>query len=83
MREWNRQPVSYYAKVKELDGGQRLRDFDPLFMYLAVIGISDFFIAGAPLIELLVPSGTDMAKLGKEYEAFVVELITKGVAKRD
>jgi hypothetical protein len=82
MREWNRQPLSNYAKLQELDAKGELRKFDPLFMHLAVVGISDFFASGAPLIELLVPAGTDMAELGRQYEEFVTRLLTDGVRKR-
>ena len=82
MREWNRQPLANYARLQELDTGKALRPFDPLFMHLAVVGISDFFATGAPLIELVVPEGTDMDKLRQDYEAFVIELITEGVLGR-
>lgn len=82
MREWNRQPVSFYARLQELDQERRLRKFDSLFMYLAVVGISDFFVSGAPLVELLVPEDTDMEELGREYEAFVTRLLTDGLRKR-
>jgi TetR/AcrR family transcriptional regulator len=82
MREWNRVPLSYYDKLQELDGEGTLRDFNSLFMHLAVVGISDFFASGAPLVELLVPEGTDMAELGHEYEEFVTRLLTDGVRKR-
>ena len=79
MREWNRQPLSNYAKLQELDEGNTLKRFDPLFMHLAVVGISDFFASGAPLIELLVPPGTDLEELRRQYEAFVTRLITDGL----
>lgn len=82
MREWNRQPLANYARLQELDTDDALRGFDPLFMHLAVVGISDFFATGAPLIELVVPSGTDMVKLRRDYEAFVVELIIEGLRRR-
>jgi AcrR family transcriptional regulator len=82
MREWNRQPLSNYAKLQELDTDGKLREFDPLFMHLAVVGISDFFVSGAPLVELLVPPDTDMEELGRQYEAFVTRLIAEGVKKR-
>jgi AcrR family transcriptional regulator len=81
MREWNRQPLSNYAKLQELDEDGNLRKFDPLFMHLAVVGISDFFASGAPLIELVAPPGTDMEELQRDYEAFVVELITRGLRR--
>jgi AcrR family transcriptional regulator len=81
MREWNRQPLSNYAKLQELDEDGNLRKFDPLFMHLAVVGISDFFASGAPLIELVAPPDTDMDELQRAYEAFVVELITRGLRR--
>jgi AcrR family transcriptional regulator len=82
MREWNRQPLANYAKLQELDRKGELQKFDPLFMHLAVVGISDFFASGAPLIELLVPPGTDMEELRRQYEEFVTRLLTDGVRKR-
>jgi AcrR family transcriptional regulator len=82
MREWNRQPLLNYAKLQELDREGELQPFDPLFMHLAVVGISDFFASGAPLIELLVPPGTDLAELGRQYEEFVTRLLTDGVRQR-
>jgi AcrR family transcriptional regulator len=82
MRDWNRHPIDNYRRIKELDRDGVLRDFDPLFMYLATVGISDFFATGAPLIELVVPPGTDMAELGRKYEAFVVDLITRGLLRK-
>ena len=82
VREWNRVPVDYYAGVRDLDEGEKLTDFDPLFLHLAVIGISDFFVTGRPLIELLVPEGTDLEELGQKYEAFVERLLLDGLLKR-
>ena len=82
MREWNRQPLANYARLQELDSDEALRPFDPLFVHLAVVGISDFFATGAPLIELVVPPGTDMDRLRRDYEAFVVELVTEGLRRR-
>jgi TetR/AcrR family transcriptional regulator len=82
MRDWNRQPIETYRRIQELDREGVLREFDPLFMYLATVGISDFFATGAPLIELVVPEGTDMERLRSDYEAFVVKLVTEGVLKR-
>jgi TetR/AcrR family transcriptional regulator len=82
MREWNHQPLSFYARLQELDVEGKLRKFDPLFMYLAVVGISDFFVSGAPLVKLMVPDNTDMEELGRQYEAFVTRLVTDGLRER-
>lgn len=82
MREWNRNPVANYARILEFDDKGELNAFDPFFMYLAVVGISDFFVSGAPLIELLVPSDTSKDDLARRYEDFVVRLIIDGLRKR-
>jgi TetR/AcrR family transcriptional regulator len=81
-REWNQQPVDYYAKLKELDTKGELIDYQALFMHVAVVGMSDFFVSGAPLIELLVPEGTDMDQLYRQYEEFVTRLVLDGVRTR-
>src|SRR5690606_24864733 len=83
VREWNRVPVEVYQAIRDQDGGTELADFDPLFLHLAVIGISDFFVTGGPLIRLLVPPETDMAELGAKYEAFVTRLLLHGLRRRE
>ena len=86
VREWNRVPVNQYAAIKALDRrGEvdgELIDFDPLFLHLAVVGISDFFVTGGPLVQLLTPEGTDMDDLARRYEAFVERLLLDGLRKR-
>ena len=82
VRQWNRGPVEVYDAIQAHDGKDELTDFDPLFLHLAVIGISDFFVSGAPLIRLLVPPDTDMEELGTKYEAFVTRLLLNGLRRR-
>jgi len=82
VREWNLDPVEFYDAIRESDAGKELAAFDPLFLHLAVIGISDFFVSGAPLIRLLVPEGTDLTELDKKYEAFIIRLLLDGLRKR-
>lgn len=82
VRRWNRVPVDQYARIKELDEAGELTDFDPLFLHLAVVGISDFFVTGGPLLKLLVPEGSDMDELAQRYEDFVERLLLDGLRKR-
>jgi TetR/AcrR family transcriptional regulator len=51
-------------------------------MHLVVVGISDFFVTGGPLVELLTPEGTDMDDLALRYEQFVERLLLDGLRKR-
>jgi len=82
VREWNLGPVEFYEAIQQSDAGKELAPFDALFLHLAVIGISDFFVSGAPLVRLLAPPGTDMAELDKRYQAFVTQLLLNGLRKR-
>ncbi|HZV57987.1 MAG TPA: TetR/AcrR family transcriptional regulator [Sphingobium sp.] len=83
LREWQRTPVAVYEEIKARDGGEALDPFDALFLHLAVVGISDFFHSGAPVVKMLAPEGTDMAELEKRYEAFAVRLLLDGLRRRD
>ena len=82
LREWQRMPVDAYQELRERDGGAHLTDFTPLFVHLAVIGISDFFHSGEEVVKMLVPEGTDLAELEREYEAFIPRLLLDGLRKR-
>ena len=82
LREWQRMPVDAYQELRERDGGAHLTDFAPLFVHLAVIGISDFFHSGEEVVKMLVPEGTDLAELEREYEAFIPRLLLDGLRKR-
>lgn len=82
LREWQQTPVAFYESVKARDGGATLDPFDPLFLHLAVIGISDFFHSGAAVVKMLTPEGTDLVELEKRYEAFAVRLLLDGLRRR-
>jgi len=82
LREWQREPVAIYERIKASDGGDTLGDFDALFLHLAVIGIADFFHSGASVVKMLAPADTDLAELEKRYEAFVVRLLLDGLRRR-
>ena len=82
VREYNQVPVEFYEAIAKSDDGSELAPFDALFLHLAVIGISDFFVSGAPLVRLLAPPGTDLAELDRKYETFVTQLLLNGLRKR-
>lgn len=82
LREWQHSPVKAYQQIMERDGGAVLNPFDALFLHLAVVGISDFFHSGAPVVRMLVPEDTDLAELEQRYESFVTNLLLDGLRKR-
>lgn len=81
--EWQHTPVEFYEALKARDDGSDLSDYDPLFLHLAVIGISDFFQSGAAVVKTLAPEGADLAALEKRYEDFAVRLLLDGLKRRD
>lgn len=82
LREWQRIPVQLYEQMRDADEGQELASFEPLFLHLAVIGISDFFHSGEEVVKMLVPEDTDLAALERDYEAFIAKLLLNGLRRR-
>ena len=82
VRAMNLDLVEFYRTMLRADGGQGLIEADPLFLYVAVLGASDFFSSAEPLIRELVPAGTDMEKLTAEFQTFLVNLVLDGLRKR-
>ena len=78
----NRDLVNFYREVMRADGGSQLIEADPLFLYVAVLGASDFFSSAEPLIRDLLPDGTDMEKLTAGFQEFLVKLVLDGLRKR-
>jgi len=80
-REMNVQAIDFYEKM--MSGGKgELRAVDPLFLYLALVGISDFFVSAGPMIRNVVPEGTDMQALEGRFKEFFFDLVVNGLRKR-
>jgi AcrR family transcriptional regulator len=80
-REMNVQAIGFYEKLMA-DKDADFRSVDPMFLYLTLIGIFDFFVTAEPMIRNVVPEGTDMQALEKRFEAFVVDLVLNGLRNR-
>jgi TetR/AcrR family transcriptional regulator len=78
----NRAAVAKYAEIMERDGGRLLNQVNPLFLFIALVGIFDFFTSAEPVIRNLQPEGADMEALSEEFEAFVIDLVLNGMLKR-
>lgn len=82
VRAMNLDLIEFYRSLLHADGGSELVEADPLFLYLTVLGASDFFSSAEPLIRDLVPDGTDMEKLTTGFQEFLVKLVFDGLRKR-
>lgn len=80
--EMNMRAVDAFADLLARDGGAELRAVNPLFLHVALVGLFDFFVTAQPVVRNLVPDGTDMDKLGTEFEEFIVDLVLNGIRKR-
>lgn len=78
----NRDLVEYYRTLLLTDGGKDLIAANPLYLYLVVLGASDFFSLAEPLIRSLLPEGTDMDQAAAEFQDFLTGLVLEGLRKR-
>ena len=81
VRDMNLDLVNFYQTLLNADGGKELAEVDPLFLYVAVLGASDFFASG-PLIRDLLPADTDIEKLTARFQQFLVKLVLDGLRNR-
>lgn len=82
MRAMNLDLLDFYRDLWATDDGREFVDADPLLLFIAVLGASDFFSTAQPVIRDLLPPGTDMEQLAEDFQAFLSRLILDGVRKR-
>ena len=81
-REINLRAISFYRRMIEDDGGAKMREVEPMFLYLTIIGIFDFFVSAESLVRNIVEPGTDMNALADDYTDFVADLLLHGLLKK-
>jgi AcrR family transcriptional regulator len=82
VRELNARAVQGYAKLFDPNRKDALAPADPLLVYIAVIGMSEFFFAGQPMIQPLLPKKTSARALAERYKEFVVGMVLNGLKGR-
>jgi AcrR family transcriptional regulator len=60
-----------------------LRKVDPRFVYLAFIGLCEFFATAGPLVERLFGDKGAAARFAPAYGRFVADLLADGLRKRE
>jgi len=68
-----------YIKAGCDDGS--LRDLEPGFLYMAVIGLCDFFVIASPALAGLL-GDKDPAELQRKYSEFICDLLLNGIRAR-
>ena len=82
VHDLNSRAVRYYAQFLHLEGAEVETSPDPLFMFVAVIGLCEFFAAAQSMILPLAPKNIDAKELAQRYEVFIRKLVLDGLRHR-
>jgi hypothetical protein len=75
--------LTAYSKILEA-GAQRgqLRAVDPLFLFIAIIGMSQFFVGSGPIQQLVQPRDAGSSDLAEQFRQFMCDLLINGLRPR-
>lgn len=82
VRELNAGALRSYAQFLPHEGDKAETSLEPLFLYIAVIGLCEFFAAAQPMILPLAPKDLDTKELAQRYETFISKLVLDGLRSR-
>ncbi len=83
VRDLNAGGVARYARYLDQGEPDPLVPVDPLLLYIAIIGLAEFFVAAQPMILPLLPGKPDPEDLAERYKDFIVHLVLYGLKPRD
>jgi len=81
--ELNARAVQSYAKLFDQKRSEPLRSVDPLLVYVAIIGMSEFFAAAQSMIVPLLPQKISASELAERYKRFLVKMVLDGLRPRE
>ena len=82
VRELNAAAVRNYAQYLRPEKDDVVSSTDPLFMYVSIIGLCEFFAAAQAMILPLAPKHLDAEELARRYETFIRKLVLDGLRSR-
>jgi TetR/AcrR family transcriptional regulator len=81
--ELNARAVQRFAKLFDQQRAEPLESVDPLFVYVAIIGMSEFFAAAQSMIVPLLPQKVSASELAERYKRFLVKMVLDGLRPRE
>jgi AcrR family transcriptional regulator len=60
----------------------RTRAVDGAFLYMAMIGMCEFFVTGEPILKVAFGKDCDMEAVRRQYETFICDYVVDGLRKR-
>ncbi len=82
VRELNARALRTYAQFLPPDSDKAEASLDPLFIYIAVIGLCEFFAAAQSMILPLAPKDLPARELARRYETFIRNLVVNGLGSQ-
>ena len=79
VRELNEGAVSFYRLLVHSEKHSAKNPTDPLFMFVAVIGMCEFFAAAQGMIQPLAPEGMKGEELAARYKDFIIRMVLDGL----
>jgi AcrR family transcriptional regulator len=74
-------PTIEEAVTAGIEAGE-IRPVEPRFVYLALVGLCEFFATASPLVEALFGRRRNAATLGRDYARFAADLLVDGLRRR-
>jgi TetR/AcrR family transcriptional regulator len=79
VRELNEGAVSFYRLLVHSEKHSAKNPTDPLFMFVAIIGMCEFFVAAQRMILPLAPEGMAAEELAARYKDFIIRMVLDGL----
>lgn len=82
VRDLNAEMVHLYANMLHLDEAEASASPEPLFMFVSIIGLCEFYAAAQPMIMPLAPGRMGKEQLAAKYKDFIINLMLDGLRSR-
>jgi TetR/AcrR family transcriptional regulator len=79
VQELNEMAVQGYARLFDANQPDPLVRVDPLLAFIAIIGMSEFFVAAQPMIVPLLPRKMSPDELAGRYKKFLIKMVLDGL----
>jgi AcrR family transcriptional regulator len=79
VRELNEGALNFYRLLVHSDKHAAKNPADPLFMFVSIIGMCEFYAAAQPMIQLLAPEGVTPDELAVHYKKYIIRLVLDGL----
>lgn len=74
--------AEYRATAEAAARESGAREVDGAFLYMATIGMCEFFVTGMPILRVAFGKDYDETKLNSQFEAFVCDYVVDGIRRR-